>query len=91
MESQISSTLVFLDTVKLAWEQTRELYSGVSNPHHIYQLHYNYFFFQLTDKTLEDYYAHFKNIHDELNIYHPSLQMSKPWRDRESVCMLLSF
>lgn len=55
MESKISSSLVFLPTVKLVWEQTKILYSGVNNLKRIYDLHQNYFYLSLSDLSLEDY------------------------------------
>ena len=69
MESKINSSLVFLPTAKLVWEQAKELYSGVNNLKQIYDLHQNYFSLSLSDMSLEDYYNKFRGVWEELNIY----------------------
>ena len=71
MKSKISCSLVFIPTIKLVWEQAKELYSGVSNLKRICDLHQNDFTLSLTDLSLEDYYNKFKGICEELNIYQP--------------------
>ena len=70
-EPKISSSLIFLSTAKLVWQQAQELYSGVNNLRHIYDLYQNYFSIALNDLSLEDYHGKFKNIREELNLYQP--------------------
>ena len=53
IESKISCSLVFLPTIKLVWEQAKELYSGVNNLKQIYDLHQNDFSLSLSDMSLE--------------------------------------
>ena len=69
MESKINSSLVFLPTAKLVWEQAKELYSSVNNLKQIYDLHQNYFSLSLSDLSLADYYNKFRDVWEELNIY----------------------
>ena len=71
MKSKISCSLVFIPTIKLVWEQAKELYSGVKNLKRIYNLHQNYFTLRLSDFSLEKYHNKFKCICEELNIYQP--------------------
>lgn len=69
MESKVSCNLLFLPTAKL--EKAQELYYNVNDLRHIYDCHQNYFSLAFNDLSLEDYYAIFKGICEELILYQP--------------------
>ena len=53
----------------------------------------NLFSLQQGDKSLEDYYSHFKGIIDELNQYHPvtnDIEVLKKQREKLYICKFLS-
>ena len=54
---------------RLVQEQAQSLYYGVNNLIHIYNLHQAYFSLALNDLSLEDCYAKFTGIYEELNLY----------------------
>lgn len=69
MESKISRNLLFLPTAKL--DKAQELYYDVNNLRRIYDCHQNYFSLAFNDLSLEDYYAMFKGICEEIILYQP--------------------
>ena len=78
MKSKISCSLVFIPTIKLVWEQAKELYSSVNNLRRIYNFHQNYFTLRLGDLSLENYYNKFKGIYVKNSIFiNPSPLMFK--------------
>ena len=68
MEQYGSCNLLFLPTAKL--DKAQELYY-VNNLRRIYDCHQNYFSLAFNDLSLEDYYAMFKGICEELILYQP--------------------
>ena len=78
MKSKISCSLVFIPTIKLVWEQAKELYSSVNNLRRIYNFHQNYFTLRLGDLSLENYYNKFKGTYVKNSIFiNPSPLMFK--------------
>ena len=65
MESTMSVNFIFLDTAKEIWEVVRDTYPMKQNASRVFEVYYNLFSLRQGDKTLEDYYNHFKGMIDE--------------------------
>ena len=59
----MSARFMLLDTVKEIWEAIRDTYSMKKNVSNFWSV--------WGDKSLKDYYNHFKSMSDKLNQYHP--------------------
>ena len=46
----------------------KEMYSGLDNLHRTYKLHQTFFSLTLDDTSIEDYYARFRNVCQELDL-----------------------
>lgn len=91
MEENIKNTLVFLPMAKLVWKQ--ELFSGLNNLRRTYDLHETFFSLELGNFLLEDYYAKFRGVCEELNICEPissDIQIMQRQRERLQVARFLS-
>jgi len=73
MKSIVSDNFIFLDTPKEIWEAVRDSYSMNQNVSPVFEVYEDLFSLRQGDKSLEDYYRHFKGMIDELNQYHQSL------------------
>ena len=85
-EAQISESLVFLTTAKGVWDGAKEMYSRLNNLHRIYELHKTFFSLTLDYTSLEDYYARFHSVCQELDLAEPvSIDISVMQKQRESM------
>ena len=86
MEPKISGSLVFLVTAKGVWDGANEMFSGLDNLHHTYELHHKFFYLTLDDMSLEDYYARFRSVCQKLDLADPvSTGISVMQKQRESM------
>ena len=67
MESTMSVNFMFLDATKEIWEAVRDIYSMKKNASWVFKVYKGLFSLRQGDKSLENYYNHFKGIIDELN------------------------
>ncbi|GFS45070.1 hypothetical protein Acr_00g0093950 [Actinidia rufa] len=73
MEVKISKSLVFLTVAKGVWDGTKERYSRLDNLRRTYEFHKTLFSHTLKDISLEDYYARFGSVCQELDLNEPLL------------------
>ena len=86
MEPKISGSLVFLVNAKGVWNGAKEMYSRLDNLNRIYELHQTFFSLTLDDTSLEDYYALFCSVCQELDLAEPvSTDISVMQKQRESM------
>jgi len=68
---RVSTNFVFLDTVKEICEAICDTYSMKKNVSRVFEMYEDLFSLRQDDKSLKDYYIHFKGMIDKLNRYHP--------------------
>ncbi|GFZ18600.1 hypothetical protein Acr_27g0003390 [Actinidia rufa] len=88
MEPKISGCLVFLNSAKRVWDGAKDKYSRLDNLRRTYELHQTFISLTLEDMSLEDYYARFRSVCDELDLAKPFLiDISVMQKQRESMCI----
>ena len=67
MKSTMSANFMFLNTVKEIWKAIHDIYSMKKNASRVCEVYEDLFSLRQGDKSLEDYYNHFKGMIYELN------------------------
>ena len=71
MEYLVSSSLVYLDTAKQVWDRAKEMFSGIGNFRHAYNLRQAFFSLSPDDMLIEAFYSKFRNICEEIALSEP--------------------
>ena len=86
IESQISSSLVYLDTAKQVWDRAKEIFSGVDNLRCTHYLHQAFFFLSFDELSLEAFCGKFSSICKEIDLSEPiSSEISEMMQQRKSM------
>ena len=73
LEKKISSSVMFLTTVKEMWDTLNVMYANEKNPSRVFEIYERLFELKQGDKSVTEFYGELKGLIDELEMHQPAV------------------